>query len=97
MKFLTVAALLATVAIAQPLEARSGGSAICPPGLYGNPLCCSSHILGLIGLDCGVPSKPAYDGADFRKICAETGDQPLCCVAPIIGQALLCQEAMGTK
>ncbi|KAL7894568.1 hydrophobin [Trichoderma sp. SZMC 28014] len=96
MKFFTAAALFAATAIAGPVEVRTEGGSICPAGLFGNPQCCGSQLLGIIGLDCEVPGETPRDGVDFRNICAKTGDEALCCVAPVAGQALLCQTAVGT-
>ncbi|PTB70398.1 hypothetical protein BBK36DRAFT_16079 [Trichoderma citrinoviride] len=98
MKFFAIAALFAAAAVAQPLEVledRSGSGSVCNPGLFSNPQCCATQVLGLIGLDCKVPSQSVYDGTDFRNVCAKTGSQPLCCVAPLAGQALLCQPPVG--
>ncbi|GFP53041.1 hypothetical protein ACSS6W_000479 [Trichoderma asperelloides] len=94
MKFFTAAALFAAVAIAGPVEVRTGGN-ICPVGLFSNPQCCDTQVLGIIGLGCEVPPQTPRDGADFKNICAKTGDQALCCVLPIAGQDLLCQAAVG--
>ncbi|KFG78354.1 hydrophobin [Metarhizium anisopliae] len=94
MKFLAVAALLAGAAIAAPTS-NTGGGLVCPSGLYSNPQCCSADILGVIGLDCKSPGSTPHDGADFRRICADTGDQALCCVIPVAGQNLLCVTAVG--
>ncbi|KAH0497304.1 hypothetical protein TgHK011_004619 [Trichoderma gracile] len=94
MKFFAIAALFAAAAVAQPIEDRSN-AAVCPGGLFSNPQCCATQVLGLIGLDCKVPSQQVYDGTDFRNACAKTGAQPLCCVAPVAGQALLCQPPVG--
>ncbi|KAK1252467.1 hypothetical protein MKX08_003654 [Trichoderma sp. CBMAI-0020] len=97
MKFFAAIALFATAAIAGPVEVRTGGGNICPDGLFSNPQCCATQVLGLIGLDCQVPGQTPRDGVDFRNICAKSGDQPLCCVAPIAGQSLLCQVPVGTN
>ncbi|KAM0254924.1 hypothetical protein ACHAQJ_006297 [Trichoderma viride] len=97
MKFFAIAALFAAAAVAQPLEARTGSGSICPPGLFSNPQCCATQVLGIIGLDCSVPNKTPHDGANFKKICSDKGDQALCCVAPIAGQSLLCQPAIGAQ
>ncbi|KID80707.1 Hydrophobin 2, partial [Metarhizium brunneum ARSEF 3297] len=51
MKFLAVAALLAGAAIAAPTF-NTGGGSVCPSGLYSNPQCCSTVVLGIVGLDC---------------------------------------------
>lgn len=51
MKFLAVAALLAGAAIAAPTS-NTGGAPLCPLGLFSNPQCCSTDVLGLAGLDC---------------------------------------------
>ncbi|KAK9436878.1 Hydrophobin 2 [Metarhizium brunneum] len=93
MKLLAVAALLAGAAIAAPTS-NTGGSA-CPAGLYSNPQCCSADVLGVIGIDCKSPSEVPRDGTHLGQICAKTGDQALCCVAPVVGQALLCEKAAG--
>lgn len=53
MKFFTAAALFAAVAIAGPVEVRTGGN-ICPVGLFSNPQCCDTQVLGIIGLGCEV-------------------------------------------
>lgn len=54
MKFFTAAALFAAVAIAGPVEVRTGGGSICPDGLFSNPQCCDTQLLGIIGLGCEV-------------------------------------------
>ncbi|UKZ74236.1 hypothetical protein TrVFT333_001898 [Trichoderma virens FT-333] len=109
MKFFTIATLLAAVAVAHPLEdagleLRAGGDNnntptdrphLCPQGLYSNAQCCDVFLLGIIGLDCKTPSGKVYDANDFRKECTKTGDKPLCCVAPVADQAILCQPALG--
>ncbi|KAH6607227.1 HFB1 protein [Trichoderma cornu-damae] len=100
MKFFAVAALFATAAVAHPLEDRNSWPSVCPDGLFSNPQCCSAQVLGIVGLDCSVlttAGETPRDGADFRNICAKTGKQALCCVAPVAGQALLCQLAIGTN
>ncbi|KAL7788697.1 hydrophobin [Trichoderma ceciliae] len=95
MNFLAIAALFAAAAVAQPLEARGDGSPICPFGLFSNPQCCSTELLGIIGLDCKVPSKTPYGATEFRNICSKNGAKALCCVVPIANQAVLCQPATG--
>ncbi|KAM0481089.1 hypothetical protein ACHAPX_003983 [Trichoderma viride] len=97
MKFFAAAALFATAAIAGPVEVRTGTTPICPDGLFSNPQCCDAQVLGLLGVGCEVPSQTPRDGVDFKNICAKTGDQPLCCVVPVAGQALLCQVPVGTQ
>ncbi|EFZ04108.1 hydrophobin 2 [Metarhizium robertsii] len=94
MKLLAVAALLAGAAIAAPTS-NTGGGSVCPSGLYSNPQCCSTVIIGVIALDCKSPSEVPRDGTDLRNICAKTGQKAACCVIPVAGQALLCETAPG--
>ncbi|KAK0763842.1 hypothetical protein N5P37_003229 [Trichoderma harzianum] len=107
MKFFAIAALLAAVAVASPLEdALNVGSEwwgdhdhhnddhaslICPKGLYSNPQCCGSYLLGIIGLDCHIPNEKFYDSEDLRKTCTKTKESALCCVASASDEAILCQ------
>jgi hypothetical protein len=32
----------------------TGNAALCPTGLYSNPQCCATDVLGLVGLNCAV-------------------------------------------
>ncbi|KAM0459982.1 hypothetical protein ACHAO4_002109 [Trichoderma viride] len=82
----SIVALFATGALA----------AVCPTGLYSNPLCCSTQVLGLIGLDCDTPKHTITNGPSFQAVCAGEGKQPLCCVAPLANQSVLCQKPVGT-
>ncbi|PON29046.1 hypothetical protein TGAM01_v202154 [Trichoderma gamsii] len=68
----------------------------CPKSLFSNLQCCSTDVLGLADLDCKTPSNTPANGDDFQAICARDGRQPKCCVLPILGQSLLCQDAPGT-
>ncbi|KAM3528963.1 hypothetical protein NHJ13051_002109 [Beauveria bassiana] len=66
----------------------------CPPGLYSNPQCCSADVLGVLGLDCSTPGRTLASGDNFERICAAVGKQAKCCVLPVAGQDLLCQDAI---
>ncbi|KAL6900033.1 hydrophobin [Trichoderma evansii] len=69
----------------------------CPRGLYSNPQCCSVGVLGLADLDCSVPNKTPKDGKDFGAICKNQGSKEAqCCVLPVAGQAVLCQDVVGS-
>ncbi|KAM3434799.1 hypothetical protein NHJ13734_005818 [Beauveria thailandica] len=70
----------------------SGGNKPCPPGLYGNPQCCATDLLGLVTLNCFTPKNSPTSANSFKRICAADGQQAMCCVIPIAGQAVLCQE-----
>ncbi|KAK3182504.1 beta ketoadipyl CoA thiolase, th1 [Lecanicillium sp. MT-2017a] len=67
----------------------------CPSGLYSNPQCCDTDVLGVLGLDCSTPDQTPTSGGDFKSICAEVGKQAKCCVLPVAGQSVLCQDAVG--
>ncbi|KAM0513886.1 hypothetical protein ACHAPE_007488 [Trichoderma viride] len=97
MKFFAAAALFATAAIAGPVEVRTGTGNICSVGLYSNPQCCATLVLGVVGLNCESPAQTPRDGVDFKNICAKTGDQAACCVVPVAGQDLLCQTPVGIQ
>ncbi|EHK42978.1 uncharacterized protein TrAtP1_001867 [Trichoderma atroviride] len=85
----SIVALFATGALASV--------SVCPNGLYSNPQCCGANVLGVAALDCHTPRVDVLTGPIFQAVCAaEGGKQPLCCVVPVAGQDLLCEEAQGT-
>lgn len=49
-------------------------------------------IIWYVGLDCEAPYTTPSDVDDFVAICAEDGAQAQCCVLPLLGQGLLCQD-----
>ncbi|KAL7818707.1 hydrophobin-2 [Trichoderma aethiopicum] len=79
------------------LFATSALAAVCPTGLFSNPLCCSTNVLDLVGVDCVTPPANVPDGVFFQAHCASKGKQPLCCVAPVAKQGVLCQKPIGTQ
>ncbi|KAK6540678.1 beta ketoadipyl CoA thiolase, th1 [Orbilia ellipsospora] len=99
MKIVTaiLAAALSTrvSAIPRPLPQNTPGVFKCPAGLYSNPQCCSTDVLGIAGLDCKNPSSAPTSGDNFKSICAAAGKQPKCCSLPVAGQSLLCQDVIG--
>ncbi|KAF2821456.1 hypothetical protein CC86DRAFT_302532 [Ophiobolus disseminans] len=86
---LYVAAILA---FAAAVMATPVPTSLCPTGLYSNPQCCATDVLGAIGLNCAVPSTTQSNVDDFIKTCASTGQQAKCCVIPVADQDLLCQD-----
>ncbi|KAL7897127.1 hydrophobin [Trichoderma sp. SZMC 28014] len=72
-------------------------AAVCPDGLYFNPLCCATDFLGVIGLDCSTPKGSIFDLTAFQDVCHSVGKQPLCCVAPAADQGILCQKPPGSS
>ncbi|OAA82275.1 Trihydrophobin [Akanthomyces lecanii RCEF 1005] len=78
-----------------PTNPGNGGEFHCPTGLYSNAQCCSTDVLGVLGLDCSSPSKTPTSGDDFKAICGADGKQAKCCVLPVAGQDVLCQDAIG--
>ncbi|TFB03410.1 Hydrophobin-2 [Trichoderma ghanense] len=79
------------------LFATSALAAVCPTGLFSNPLCCATNVLDLVGVDCTTPTAAVPDGVFFQAHCASKGKQPLCCVAPVADQGVLCQKPIGTQ
>ncbi|KAM3484484.1 hypothetical protein MY8738_002173 [Beauveria namnaoensis] len=93
MKFVVFASLIAS-ALAVPTElAPRTGSFSCPAGLYSNPQCCATLVLGIIGLDCGTPSRTPRNADDFRTICSDRGQQAACCAVPVAGQGVPCTKS----
>ncbi|KAI1433241.1 Cerato-ulmin hydrophobin family [Xylaria sp. CBS 124048] len=96
---ITFLGLLATAVIASPAPNGYGGGGDsydpCRDLLDGTAQCCATDILGLADLDCAGPV-PQPDGPeDFQDICAGYGKRARCCVLPVLGQALLCQNPLG--
>ncbi|RFU79287.1 hydrophobin [Trichoderma arundinaceum] len=82
----------------KPGSSGQDEASVCPAGLFSNPQCCSTVVLGIVGLDCATPTSAPIDGADFGRICAARGQQARCCVLPVIskaGQGVLCQPVPG--
>ncbi|EDU39489.1 hydrophobin-like protein [Pyrenophora tritici-repentis] len=71
-------------------------TSLCPAGLYSNPQCCATDVLGAIGLDCAVPATTPANVDAFISGCAAGGQQAKCCVIPVAGQDLLCQDVKGS-
>ncbi|KAM3451491.1 hypothetical protein MY3296_005307 [Beauveria thailandica] len=67
----------------------SGGGDYCPAGLYSNPQCCATDVLGVADIDCFHP-EDAHGAHSFQEICAAAGQRARCCVIPVAGQAILC-------
>ncbi|KAI1809424.1 hydrophobin-like protein [Poronia punctata] len=92
----TFFALAGFVAAAVAVPGYAGGSYVpCPSGLFANPQCCATDVLGLANLNCGSPSKVPTSASTFKSICATGGQRARCCAIPVAGQALLCQTPVG--
>ncbi|KAG5916041.1 hypothetical protein E4U42_007816, partial [Claviceps africana] len=63
-------------------------------GLYSNPQCCAVNVLGVAALDCKNPSRKPTNAGDFKSTCASVGKKAQCCVLPLLGQDVLCTEAI---
>ncbi|KAM3482273.1 hypothetical protein MY8738_004112 [Beauveria namnaoensis] len=99
MKFFAVAALFAG-ALAMPtteIEARTYPTNLCPNGLYSNPVCADVDVLGILCLNAAAPSEAPRDGRNFQEICAKIGKEARCAVAPVLGQAVLCNKPVGVQ
>ncbi|KAF2835272.1 hypothetical protein M501DRAFT_942254 [Patellaria atrata CBS 101060] len=99
MQFSTViVALFAASAAALPaidanqLAARQ--SPLCTgPGT--TPLCCATDVLDLANLDCSTPPSLPSGAQDFIDICSAIGQQAKCCLLPILGQGLICNDIVA--
>ncbi|ETS03249.1 hydrophobin Hfbi with detergent, partial [Trichoderma reesei RUT C-30] len=67
-------------------------SDLCPGILYASPQCCDTSVLGLLDLSCEPPRSAPADVEAFNDICQEVGAKAQCCVLPVAGQALLCED-----
>ncbi|KAL7893777.1 hydrophobin [Trichoderma sp. TUCIM 5745] len=86
---LFIAAVLFTLGLAapvteiQPRAIAVGGRFSCPGGLTNSsPMCCSTNVLGLLGLDCQPVGKDGCQGSS----------KPNCCTLGLAGQGVICNE-----
>ncbi|UKZ61377.1 uncharacterized protein TrAtP1_002642 [Trichoderma atroviride] len=54
-------------------------------------------MFGVISQNCEAPQGPVSDGIFFQNACAAVGLDPLCCVAPVANQGILCQHPVGSS
>nr|CDK12885.1 class II hydrophobin [Geosmithia sp. 21 MK-2014]CDK12886.1 class II hydrophobin [Geosmithia sp. 22 MK-2014]CDK12896.1 class II hydrophobin [Geosmithia langdonii] len=101
--FAITAALFAAVAMASPLEVRTGddgGSAppydACPSELLSNAECCDVDVAGLLSINCAPPDQPPTSAEDFKDLCAKRGQSATCCLLPVLGEAVACQAPAGS-
>ncbi|KAI5927868.1 hydrophobin precursor [Camillea tinctor] len=85
---------LATAVMATPAK-RQTAAQVCVGGLYSNPQCCATDVLGVADLDCATPSAVPTSAASFQSVCAAGGQRARCCTLPVAGQAVLCQTPIG--
>ncbi|KAG6318539.1 hypothetical protein E4U22_005302 [Claviceps purpurea] len=71
-----------------PAKMGSRGHGVCPDFLYSVPSCCSTDVLGILGLDCSTPSSTW----NLKSTCASGGKQTLCCSIHLEGLGVLCTE-----
>ncbi|KAI0442766.1 cerato-ulmin [Xylaria telfairii] len=93
----TLIALLGAIATvsANPTYNPPAPYNACTNGLYSNPQCCATDVLGVADLNCGSPSSVPTSAASFKSICAAGGQRARCCVVPVLGQAVLCETPVG--
>ncbi|KAL7939230.1 fungal hydrophobin domain-containing protein [Trichoderma chlorosporum] len=80
-----------------PVSGGSGGADLCTGLLNSQVQCCATDVLGVADLDCNVPTTLPKSADEFQSICAATGKRPRCCALPVLGQALVCNDPVGTK
>ncbi|KAJ6585770.1 fungal hydrophobin-domain-containing protein [Mycena capillaripes] len=89
--FAVVALLFSAFALAAPPSDLASRGNICPDGLFSNPECCSTLVLGTVGLDCTPPGRVPKNAMDFKEVCASIRKQARCCLLSVAGQGVLCQ------
>ncbi|CAD6447151.1 3fbedf31-637c-4793-91c3-4276fea456bc [Sclerotinia trifoliorum] len=75
--------------LAMPATLSPPQDSICATG---SPQCCDVNVLGVADLNCEAPPKAFKDVASFNKACATVGKINMCCILPILNQALLCNS-----
>ncbi|KAI1457907.1 hydrophobin precursor [Annulohypoxylon moriforme] len=96
MQFITaLVTFMASAVLASPGYGGDGSYVACNPGLYSNPQCCATDVLGVADLDCATPSKQLTSASEFEAVCAAGGQRARCCVLPVLGQDVLCQTPVG--
>ncbi|KAJ7620434.1 cerato-ulmin [Roridomyces roridus] len=93
---LLTAAFFAVAAMANPLEVRNGApaaAACAGNGLFSVAQCCTNIVLGVAALDCVTPPTGTTVDTFVGNCILDAGREAGCCVAPLLGQALLCQPA----
>ncbi|KAK5998956.1 Cell wall protein qid3 [Cladobotryum mycophilum] len=96
MKFFAVATLFAAAVMASPVEIRTWPDFTgCLSGLFNNPKCCATDILGIADLDCYVPTVSYHDARGFQAVCAAGGQRARCCVLDAVDQGVLCTSPVG--
>ncbi|KAI0019885.1 hydrophobin-like protein [Xylariomycetidae sp. FL0641] len=92
---ITLVGFLAAAAVAHPTNTPVGDYDACPDGLYSNPQCCATDVLGVADLNCDSPSGTPTSADSFKDICAGGGQRARCCVLPVLGLGVLCQTPPG--
>lgn len=92
--FITAILACAAAVVALPTENTGAPQPLCPPGLYSNPECCATDVLGIADLDCAPPPVVPWDIVQFDQICASEGQRARCCAIPVAGQAVLCEAPL---
>ncbi|RDL42077.1 Uncharacterized protein BP5553_02056 [Venustampulla echinocandica] len=88
--FMTLFGLVASILAMPATRLNSRQAGLCSSALA-TPLCCDVDVLGVADLDCAPPASQPTDLQSFNDICAADGKINMCCVLPILGQALVCQ------
>ncbi len=65
---------------------------LCSLGLYNVPLCCDTDVDGVAAPYCSALRQSPEDSKSFKLICAQNGQQAMCCIVPVVGHGLLCKE-----
>ncbi|CAI6089150.1 unnamed protein product [Clonostachys chloroleuca] len=93
MKFSIVsAALFFAGAFAMLTAATDNYDACQGSALLGNPQCCSTDLLNLVGLDCRSPVETPTDAANFQAICGKYGQRARCCALGEVASETLIQH-----
>ncbi|CAG8977881.1 hypothetical protein HYALB_00001758 [Hymenoscyphus albidus] len=84
---------LVAAAFAAPFDLESRQATL--TGCTSTPQCCDVDVLGVADLNCEVPPVVPTSIQNFSDICASVGKQNMCCILPILDQALLCTSPDG--
>ncbi|KAJ6585759.1 hydrophobin, partial [Mycena capillaripes] len=89
--FAVVTLLFSASALAAPPSDLASQGNVCPKPGFNNPQCCSTDVVGIVDLDCRVPSGPPKNAKDFEEVCVSTDQRARCCFLPVLEQDVLCE------
>lgn len=95
MKFSAISAITLGGFLATPMANPIVHRQISLCGSSLTPQCCGIDVLGIIDVDCRTPPSRPISFEDFQDSCGASGYSAKCCVLPVAGQGVLCNDPVG--